>query len=122
MGVGFNLVSQSPPSFNWCDGLLSSSSASPYKLLNAALTQAVYISPQGTSPGIFYNQKGLWTYTFVKTGATTGTTTGTALTTTTFNDTKVGGAGTTTNYSLTITDSYTGISKLFTNSVVWGII
>ena len=37
-------------------------------------------------------------------------------------DAKVGGAGTQSNYALTITDSATGIKKLFNNSVVWGAV
>ena len=119
---GFFLVNQSPPSFNWCNGLLQSSSNNPYQLQNAAGISAVYISPLGTNPGIFNNQRGTWSYTFVKTGATTGTLSGTATTATTFADTKVGGAGTQSNYALTITDGATGIQKLFNNSVVWGVV
>ena len=39
---------------------------------------------------------------------------------TSFSDAKVGGAGTQSNYALTITDGATGIKTLFKNSVVWG--
>lgn len=120
---GFFLVNQSPPSFDWGSNFIQSSPISPFQLRNANDTAPVYISTTGVSPSVFFNQKGTWTYSFVKTGATTGTSTGTAVApTTSFSDTKVGGAGTQTNYALTITDSATGIKKLFNNSVVWGVV
>jgi hypothetical protein len=119
---GFFLVNQSPPSFNWCSNGLQSSTASPYQLRNAVNTNPVYISPNGTSPSVLNNQRGTWNYSFVKTGATTGTSTGTTSSSTSFTDTKVGGAGTATNYALTITDSVTGIKKTFNNIVVWGVV
>ena len=116
------LVNQSPPSFNWCDGLLQSSTSSPFQLWNSAGTAPVYISPLGTNPSVFNNKRGTWSYTFVKTGAATGTSTGTATTATSLTDTKVGGVGTQSNYSLTIVDNNSGISKNFTNSVIWGVV
>jgi len=119
---GFFLVNQSPPSFDWGSNFIQSSSNSPYHLENAAATTPVYMSQTGVSPAVYFNQKGTWTYTFVKTGATTGTTSGTVGANQSFSDTKVGGAGTQTNYALTIADSATGIKTLFNNSVVWGAI
>ena len=120
---GFILVNQSPPSFDWCSNFLQSSSISPFQLRNAANTAPVYVSTTGVSPSVFFNQKGTWTYTYVKTGATTGTATGTAVAPAiTFTDAKVGGVGTTTNYSLTMVDANTGISATQKNSVVWGVI
>jgi hypothetical protein len=80
------------------------------------------MSKTGVSPATYFNQRGTWLFSFVKTGATTGTTTGTVVANQSFSDAKVGGAGTQTNYALTITDSATGIKKLFNNSVVWGVI
>jgi hypothetical protein len=122
---GFMLVNQSPPSFDWASNSLQSSANSPYQLRNDLYTTPVYISTTGVSPSVFFNQRGTWTYSFVKTGATTGTSTGTAVagaSGTAFSDTKVGGALTQTNYALTITDGATGIKKLFNNLVVWGAI
>ena len=120
---GFFLVNQSPPSFDWGSNFIQSSPISPYQLRNASDTPPVFISKTGVSPSVFFNQRGTWTYTLVKTGATTGTTSGTATApTTSFTDAKVGGAGTQSNYALTITDSATGIKKLFNNSVVWGVV
>lgn len=120
---GFFLVNQSPPSFDWGSNFIQSSPVSPFQLRNANNTAPVYISTTGVSPSVFFNQRGTWTYTFVKTGATTGTSSGTAVApTTSFTDAKVGGSGTQTNYALTITDSATGIKKLFNNSVVWGVV
>jgi hypothetical protein len=122
MGVGFNLVSQSPPSFNWCGNGLQNNGGSPGQILwNAVGTSPVYISPNGATTSILQNQKGSWTYVFLKTGKTTGTTTGTCLTTTSFTDSVSTGTGTT-NYYLTITDTNTGIATLFKNSVNWGIL
>ena len=119
---GFMLVNQSPPSFNWCDNVLQNNAATPTQtLLNAVGTNPVYISPNGTTPSIFNNQRGIWNYSFVKTGKTTGTSTGTATTSTSFTDSYnlAGGPGTT-NYALTIIDIATGIKKLFNNQVRWG--
>jgi len=119
---GFFLVNQSPPSFDWGSNFIQSSFLSPYQLRNASLTAPVYMSQTGVSPSVYFNKKGTWTYTFVKTGATTGTTSGTVGANQSFSDAKVGGAGTQTNYALTITDSATGMKTLFNNSVVWGAI
>jgi hypothetical protein len=119
---GFFIVNQSPPSFDWCSVGLQSSSISPYQLRNDLLSNPVYISTNGVSPSVYLNKKGTWTYSFVKTGATTGTTTGTVASNQSFSDAKVGGAGSQTNYALTITDSATGINHLFNNLVVWGSI
>jgi len=120
MGVGFNLVSQSPPSFNWCGNGLENNGGSPGQILwNFVGTNPVFISPNGTSPSILQNQKGSWTYVFVKTGKTNGTSSGTCLTTTSFTDSTSGSGQT--NYTLTITDTNTGIATAFKNSVGWGI-
>ena len=119
---GFFLVNQSPPSFDWGSNFIQSSPISPFQLRNSINTAPVYISKTGVSPSVYFNQKGTWTYSFVKTGATTGTTTGTVASNQSFSDAKVGGAGTQTNYALTITDGATGIKKLFNNSVVWGVV
>jgi len=119
------LVNQSPPSFDWGSNFIQSSPISPFQLRNANNTAPVYISTTGVAPSVFFNQRGTWTYSFVKTGATTGTSTGTAFSGasgTSFTDAKVGGAGTQSNYALTITDGATGIKKLFNNSVVWGVV
>ena len=119
---GFFLVNQSPPSFNWCSNGLQNNGGSITQILwNAVGTSPVYISPNGTTPSLLNNKMGTWNYTFVKSGKTTGTTTGTITTSTSFTDTATGGAGTT-NYTLTITDSNTGIPYAFKNSVVWGIV
>ena len=118
---GFFLVNQSPPSFDWCSNGLQSSPTSPFQLRNADNTNPVYMSQNGVSPATYFNKKGTWNYTFVKTGATTGTTSGSVAVNQSFTDTKVGGSGTATNYALTITDSATGIKRLFNNLVVWGL-
>jgi len=117
---GFFLVNQSPPSFDWGSNFIQSSPTSVFQLQNANATSPVYMSQTGVSPSVYFNKKGTWTYTFVKTGATTGTTSGTVGANQSFSDTKGAPAGTTTNYALTITDSATGIKKLFNNSVLWG--
>lgn len=120
---GFMLVNQSPPSFNWCGNGLQNDGASPTQTLwNAVGTNPVYISPDGTTPSVFNNKRGAWTYSFVKTGKTTGTSTGTATTSTSFTDNYTLGTAGVTNYALTITDGATGISKLFNNSVGWGLV
>lgn len=119
---GFFLVNQSPPSFNWCSGGLQNDGGSiTQKLWNSVGTTPVYISPTGVSPSLLKNIRGTWNYSFVKTGKTSGTTTGTTSTSTSFADTATAGAGTT-NYTLTITDSNTGIPYAFKNSVIWGIV
>lgn len=119
---GFFLVNQSPPSFNWCSNGLQNNGGIPTQILwNAAGSSPVYISPNGTTPSILNNKRGTWNYSFVKTGKTTGTDTGTVSTSTSFTDTynTAGGNGLT-NYTLTITDSNTGILFAFKNSVGWG--
>jgi hypothetical protein len=118
---GIYSTNQSAPSFNWCgNGLQNNGGTITQILWNYVGTNPVYISPNGTSPSILNNQKGNWTYSFVKTGKTTGTSTGTITTSTSFTDTSTNSTGTT-NYTLTITDSNTGVSSAFKNSVVWGI-
>jgi hypothetical protein len=121
---GFILVNQSPPSFNWCSNGLQNNGGSPTQILwNTVGTNPVYLSPNGTTPSLLNNKRGTWSYTFVKSGKTTGTSTGSTTTSTSFTDTYnlSGGAGVS-NYALTITDSYTGIKKLFNNSVGWGLV
>jgi hypothetical protein len=113
---------QTRPDFNWCgNGLQNDGGSITQKLWNFVGTNPVYISPNGTSPSILNNQKGTWTYSFVKTGKTTGTSTGTVTTSTSFTDTSTNSAGAT-NYTLTITDGNTGISSAFKNIVIWGIV
>jgi hypothetical protein len=120
---GFFLVNQSPPSFNWSGNGLQNNGGSPVQILwNAVGASPVYISPNGTTPSLLNNKMGTWNYTFVKTGKTTGTTTGTISTSTSFTDTYTLGTAGTTNYSLTITDSNTGIPFTFKNSVGWGLL
>jgi len=124
---GFMLVNQSPPSFDWGSNFIISSASSPFQLLNANNTSPVYISTTGVAPSVFFNKRGTWSYTFVKSGATTGTSSGTAVAGgvgvgTSFTDSKTGGSGTQSNYALTITDGATGIKYLFNNSVVWGLV
>jgi len=117
------LVNQSPPSFNWCGNGLQNNGGSPLQTLwNAVGTNPVYISPNGDTPSVFNNKRGTWSYSFVKTGKTTGTSTGTATTSTSFTDSYTLGTPGATNYALTITDGATGISKLFNNSVWWGLL
>jgi hypothetical protein len=119
---GFILVNQSPPSFNWCaNGLQNNGGSITQILWNAVGTSPVYISPNGTTPSVLNNKRGTWNFSFVKTGKTTGTSTGTILTSTSFTDTTTNAPGTT-NYTLTITDSNTGILFAFKNSVIWGIV
>jgi hypothetical protein len=113
---------QAPLQCNWCGNGLQSSASSPFQLLNALSGSPVYISPNGTSPSVYANQRGTLTYTFTKSGATTGTSTGTASSTTSFTDSKTGGTGTTSNYTLTINDSNTGQQYIYLNSVVWGAV
>jgi len=117
------LVNQSPPSFNWCsDGLSNAGSVGLNQLWNSVNTNPVYISKSGVSPSILNNKRGIWNYTFVKSGKTNGTATGTVSTSTSFTDTYTLGLAGATNYTLTITDSNTGIPFVFKNSVYWGII
>jgi hypothetical protein len=121
---GFFLVNQSPPSFNWCsNGLSNSGLAGTQILWNAVGTNPVYISPNGTTPSLLNNKRGTWNYTFVKAGKTNGTSSGTATSSTSFTDSynTSGGPGLT-NYTLTITDSNTGIPFIFKNIVGWGIV
>jgi len=119
---GYFLVNQSPPSFNWSsNGLLNNGGSPTQTLLNALGLNPVYISPNGTTPSLLNNKRGTWSYSFVKTGKTSGTTIGTISTSTSFTDIATAGAGTT-NYTLTITDSNTGIPYSFKNSVIWGIV
>jgi hypothetical protein len=121
---GYFLVNQSPPSFNWCsNGLQNNQGLSIQTLWNAVGTNPVYLSPNGTTPSLLNNQRGTWSYSFVKSGKTSGTTTGTITTSTSFTDTYNlnGGAGTS-NYTLTITDGNTGISNVVINSVGWGLV
>ena len=75
---------------------------------------------ENIKPSLLNNIRGTWNYSFVKTGKTTGTSTGTILTSTSFTDITTNAPGTT-NYTLTITDSNTGILFAFKNSVIWGI-
>uniref|UniRef100_A0A6C0KM13 Uncharacterized protein n=1 Tax=viral metagenome TaxID=1070528 RepID=A0A6C0KM13_9ZZZZ len=121
---GYFLVNQSPPSFNWCSNGLQNNGGFPTQtLFNAVGSNPVYLSPNGTTPSLLNNKRGNWNYTFVKTGKTTGTATGTATTSTSFTDNYnlSGGVGVT-NYTLTITDSNTGISNVVRNSVAWGMV
>jgi hypothetical protein len=120
---GFFLVNQSPPSFNWCsNGLKNNGGITVQTLWNALDSTPVYLSPNGTSPSLLNNQRGTWSYSFVKTGKTTGTSTGSTTTSTSFTDAYNlnGGVGVS-NYTLTITDSNTGILNVIRNSVGWGI-
>ena len=117
---GFFLVNQSPPSFDWCSQGLQCSTSGTI-LWNAVGTNPVYISSNGTAPSLLNNKRGTWSYTFVKTGKTTGTSTGSTTTSTSFTDGIGSGTGTT-NYTLTIVDSNTGISNQVKNSVAWGIV
>jgi hypothetical protein len=120
---GFFLVNQSPPSFNWCSNGLQNNQGSPTQTLwNAVGTNPVYLSPNGTTPSLLKNQRGTWSYTFVKSGKTTGTSTGSVSTSTSFTDSYTLGTAGTTNYTLTIVDSYTGISNVVRNSVGWGLV
>jgi type II secretory pathway pseudopilin PulG len=121
---GYFLVNQSPPSFNWCsDGLSNSGLAGVQTLWNSVNTFPVYISKTGVSPSKLNNKKGTWNYTFVKTGKTTGTSTGTVSTLTSFTDSyNVSRGPGESNYTLTITDTNTGISFAFKNIVGWGIV
>ena len=119
----FMLVNQSPPSFNWCSNGLQNNGGSPNQiLLNFVGTNPVYLSPDGTTPSLLNNKRGTWNYNFVKTGKTTGTATGTATTSTSFTDNYTLGTAGVTNYTLTITDSNTGISNVVRNSVGWGVL
>ena len=120
---GFFLVNQSPPSFNWCSNGLQNNGGSPTQTLwNAVGTNPVYLSPNGTTPSLLKNKRGTWSYTFVKTGKTTGTSTSSTSTSTSFTDSYTLGTAGTTNYTLTIVDSYTGISNQVKNNVVWGLV
>jgi hypothetical protein len=121
---GFFLVNQSPPSFDWSsNGLSNNGLAGTQTLWNAVNTNPVYISPNGTTPSLLNNKRGTWNYSFVKSGKTNGTITGTASTSTSFTDSynTAGGPGIT-SYTLTITDSNTGILFAFKNAVGWGIV
>jgi hypothetical protein len=120
----FFLVNQSPPSFNWCSNGLQNNGGTPTQILwNAVGTNPVYLSPNGTTPSLLKNKRGTWSYTFVKTGKTTGTSTGTTSTSTSFTDTaNISVSAGTTNYTLTIVDSNTGISNQVKNSVGWGLV
>ena len=120
---GYFLVNQSPPSFNWCSNGLQNNGGSPTQTLwNAVGSNPVYLSPNGTTPSLLNNKRGTWSYSFVKSGKTTGTSTGTATTSTSFTDSYTLGTAGATNYTLTITDSNTGISNVVKNIVSWGLL
>ena len=120
---GLLQTTQTPMQFNWCGKGLGTGASGNQLYDNLNISTNVYISPAGTSPSIYTNQKGTLSYTFTKSGATVGIpTTGTALSTTFFQDSYSGTVGAISNYNLTINDSNTGQQNTSLNSVRWGIV
>ena len=113
---------QSPLQFNWCGNGLTYIGS--YSLANTGTNSPVYISRDGAFPSVYTNNKGTLNYTFVKGGYSAGkpTLTGTANNNTSFSENvaKATAEFNTTNYALTITDSNTGQSYTYNNSINWG--